>query len=68
MSRGTLDPAGGDFVSDTGLSPSSAGFPKTVLLPKHPTVCGPNPGDKSPVWALSFSLAATQKIDVSFSS
>ena len=59
MSRGTLDPAGDISVSDTGLSPSLAGFPKTVLLPKHLTVCGPNPGDKSPVWALSLSLAAT---------
>ena len=28
----------------------------------------PNPRDKSLVWALSFSLAATKKIDVSFSS
>ena len=27
-----------------------------------------NPGDKSPVWALSLSLAATKKIDFSFSS
>ena len=27
-----------------------------------------NPRDKSLVWALSLSLAATQKIDVSFSS
>ena len=27
-----------------------------------------NPRDKSLVWALSFSLAATKKIDVSFSS
>ena len=68
MSRGTLDPAGVTIVSDTGLSPSPAGFPKTVLLPKSHAVCGPNPGDKSPVWALSFSLAATQEIDVSFSS
>ena len=68
MSRGTLDPAGGFFVSNTGLSPSSAGFPKTVLLQISHAVCGPNPGDKSPVWALSFSLAATQEIEVSFSS
>ena len=68
MSRGTLDPAGEFLVSNTGLSPSPAGFPKTVLLQKTLTVCGPNPGDQSPVWALSFSLAATQEIDVSFSS
>ena len=55
-------------LSRTGLSPSSAGFPKTVLLPIEHAVCGPNPGDKSPVWALSRSLAATKEIDVSFSS
>ncbi len=29
---------------------------------------GPNPEDKSSVWALSLSLATTQEIDVSFSS
>ena len=68
MSRGTLDPAGDRPISSTGLSPSMAGFPKTVPLSFDHTVCGPNPGDKSPVWALSFSLAATQEIDVSFSS
>ena len=32
MSRGTLDPAFSLDISVTGLSPSSAGFPKTVLL------------------------------------
>ena len=32
MSRGTLDPAQSHLLSHTGLSPSSAGFPKTVLL------------------------------------
>ena len=32
MSRGTLDPARSLPFSDTGLSPSLAGFPKTVLL------------------------------------
>ena len=31
-------------------------------------LCSPNPGDKSPVCPLSLSLAATQDIDVSFSS
>ena len=32
VSRGTLDPAQSALLSRTGLSPSSAGFPKTVLL------------------------------------
>ena len=32
MSRGTLDPAQSHLLSHTGLSPSAAGFPKTVLL------------------------------------
>ena len=32
MSRGTLDPAQSLKLSCTGLSPSLAGFPKTILL------------------------------------
>ena len=32
MSRGTLDPAGRLRISDTGLSPSLAGFSKAFLL------------------------------------
>ena len=32
MSRGTLDPAGACLIPRTGLSPSAAGFPKTILL------------------------------------
>ena len=32
MSRGTPDPAQSVWLSRTGLSPSLAGFPKTVLL------------------------------------
>ena len=32
MSRGTLDPARSPLISRTGLSPSLAGFPKTVPL------------------------------------
>ena len=32
MSRGTLDPAAPLSLSLTGLSPSLAGFPKTILL------------------------------------
>ena len=44
MSRGTLDPAMSTCLSLTGLSPSLAGFPKTVLLNLLNQLCGPNPG------------------------
>ena len=44
MSRGTLDPAQSHQLSRTGLSPSLAGFPKTVLLNLLNQLCGPNPG------------------------
>ena len=37
MSRCTLDPAALPPVSLTGLSPSLAGFPKTILLPSRVT-------------------------------
>ena len=37
MSRGTLDPATCSRFSCTGLSPSLAGFPKTVPLPSPVT-------------------------------
>ena len=52
MSRGTLDPAQSHQLSRTGLSPSAAGFPKTVLLASKNLKCGPNPG----VHALRFGL------------
>ena len=39
VSRGTLDPTGFPWISRTGLSPSLAGFPKTILLsPGIPSV------------------------------
>ena len=44
MSRPTLDPAMSTRLSLTGLSPSLAGFPKTVLLSLLNQLCGPNPG------------------------
>ena len=44
MSRGTLDPALLTRLSLTGLSPSLAGFPKTILLNLSNQLCGPNPG------------------------
>ena len=43
MSRGTPDPAQSALLSRTGLSPSSAGFPKTVLLNSLNQFRGPNP-------------------------
>ena len=52
MSRGTLDPALLTCLSLTGLSPSLAGFPKTILLDLLNQFCGPNPG----VHALRFGL------------
>ena len=69
MSRGTLDPAGPAQTSDTGLSPSAAGFPKTVLLSSPDPLLQSEPRNaRIPVWALPLSLAATEGIDVSFSS
>ena len=44
MSRGTLDTACPSLFSHTGLSPSLAGFPKTILLRLLNQFCGPNPG------------------------
>ena len=44
MSRGTLDPAMLTRLSLTGLSPSLAGFPKTILLNLSDQFRGPNPG------------------------
>ena len=44
MSRGTLDPALLTRLSLTGLSPSLAGFPKTILLKLMNQFRGPNPG------------------------
>ena len=52
MSRGTLDTALSSHLSLTGLSPSLAGFPKTILLDLLNQFRGPNPG----VHALRFGL------------
>ena len=69
MSRGTLDPALSVHFSLTGLSPSLAGFPKTIPLSSLNQFRGPNPGvSRTPVWAPSISLAATLEITVVFSS
>ena len=44
MSRSTLDTVLSVEISLTGLSPSPAGFPKTVLLSLLNQFYGPNPG------------------------
>ncbi len=44
VSRGTLDPAACNSIPPTGLSPSPAGFPKTIPLSPYNGVCSPNPG------------------------
>ena len=50
-----------------GFHPLWLAFPKPFCYPlTH--FCSPNPGSKLPVCPLSLSLAATQEIDVSFSS
>ena len=69
MSRGTLDPAGLLTTSDTGLSPSLAGCSNAVLLSFADPFTQSEPRDaRITVWALPLSLAATDGIDVSFSS
>ena len=56
-------------ISRTGLSPSLAGFPKTILLHSLNHVSRSEPQRaRTLVWALPISLAATLGIDVSFSS
>ena len=56
-------------LSLTGLSPSLAGFPKTILLESLNQLCGPNPRMHARWFGLfRVSLAATSGIDVSFSS
>ena len=69
MSRSTLDSVSGISISFTGLSPSLVCFPKTLRLSYLHRFRGPQPRRaRSSVWPLSLSLAATQKIDFSFSS
>ena len=69
MSRGTLDTASSSKFLSTGLSPSLVGLPRTFRLTLWSHVAVHNPNVLGTlVWAFSFSLAATQKIDFSFSS
>lgn len=67
MSRGTLDPALSLPGSLTGLSPSLAGLSRTILLPSSNQTMQSEPRSaRTPVWALSGSLAATSEITVVF--
>ena len=52
MSRGTLDPAMLLLFSLTGLSPSLAGFPKTILLAAAVTFAVRNPVALAPRFRL----------------
>ena len=68
MSRPTLDPAGYTRISDTGLSPSMESLSKDFSYPHTYLMQSEPQSARTLVWALSLSLAATQEIDVSFSS
>ena len=52
MSRCTLDTAMLNHFSLTGLSPSPAGFPKTILLSSSDQLCSPNPMVHAPWFGL----------------
>ena len=52
MSRPTLDTALSIVLSLTGLSPSLAGFPKTILLSSSDQLCSPNPMVHAPWFGL----------------
>ena len=68
MSRGTLDPALLLSISDTRLSRFLAGLPRPFSYPVAHILQSEPHRARTMVWALSLSLAATQEIDVSFSS
>ena len=69
VSGPTLVPSGILCISPTGISPSSSDLSRVIRL-YMPCICdGPQPHRINPVvWPLSRSLAATWKIDFSFSS
>ena len=57
------------YLSLTGLSPSLAGLPRAFLLGLLNHMARSEPRSaRTPVWALSISLAATLEIEFSFSS
>ena len=67
VSCGTLVPAAAFSFSSTWLLHPLAELSSSIRLTISSASAGPQPRKAcSPVWALSFSLAATQEIDVSF--
>ena len=68
MSGGTLDTPQLKYISNTGLSPSVVQLSNCVLLYILRLIDVHNPNSKLLVWALPLSLAATEGIEVSFSS
>ena len=68
MSGPTLDTLYDYSISSTGILPSASELSRSLRLSKPQVMSVRNPGSKLPVWPLSRSLAATRKIDVSFSS
>ena len=67
MSRGTLDPDLSSWISLTGLSPSTAGLSRSILLSLKVSIIRSEPRcARTPVWALPRSLAATYGITVVF--
>ena len=68
VSGPTLDPLFDSLISPTGILPSSSELSKSLRLSKPHVMSVRNPDSKLSVWPLSRSLAATRKIDVSFSS
>ena len=68
VSGPTLDTLFDYLISSTGILPSASELSRSLRLSKPHLMSVHNPGSKLPVWPLSRSLAATRKIDVSFSS
>ena len=68
VSGPTLDPLFDYLISPTGMLPSSSELSRSLRLSKPHVLSVRNPDSKLSVWPLSRSLAATRKIDVSFSS
>ena len=68
VSGPTLDPLFDYLISPTGMLPSTLDLSRSLRLSKPQAMSVHNPDSKLSVWPLSRSLAATRKIDVSFSS
>ena len=68
VSGPTLDTLYDYLISSTGILPSASELSRSLRLSKPRLMSVHNPTGKPVVWPLSRSLAATRKIDVSFSS